>query len=135
MNTIERYLYRRSSPSSVPRPFLSLRLQSEAQSIEVDGLVDTGSTISVLPYDIGLALGFSWPDKANWIRLTGNMANDRAVQLVVIGHVGSFEPVPLAFAWTEKPDARVILGQINFLAYFNVCFFQSKGYFEIQPNV
>lgn len=46
---------------SLPR--LPLTLQLERHRVEAVGLVDSGATVNVLPYDIGLQLGESWEDR------------------------------------------------------------------------
>ena len=71
-----RFKYSTTDPSqdefdSLPR--LPLVLQLGSQSVEVVGLVDSGSTVNVLPYEVGLRLGqvgmsikqtFDW--QAHW---------------------------------------------------------------------
>jgi hypothetical protein len=46
---------------SLPR--IPLILRNNNQVIEVVGLVDSGATVNVLPYDIGIQLGGSWDDR------------------------------------------------------------------------
>jgi hypothetical protein len=46
---------------SLPR--LPLILRNNDQAIEVVGLVDSGATVNVLPYDIGIQLGGSWDER------------------------------------------------------------------------
>ena len=43
---------------SLPR--LPLTLHSREQRVEAIGLVDSGATVNVLPYRVGLALGALW---------------------------------------------------------------------------
>ena len=38
-------------------PFLPVKLISEVRSIGVSALVDSGSTVNVLPYNVGIELG------------------------------------------------------------------------------
>ena len=64
-----RFKYSTIDPSqnefdSLPRLPLVLRLNN--QGVEVVGLVDSGATVNVLPYEVGLRLGAIWDDrKAN----------------------------------------------------------------------
>lgn len=88
--------------------------------ITAPGLVDTGATVNVLPYAVGLELGAVWDDKAASLRLSGNLAQFLAHPLVVSVVVGSFAPVRLAFAWTQSEDVPLLLGQVNFLMEFDV---------------
>ncbi|MEB3308782.1 MAG: hypothetical protein VKJ02_00955 [Snowella sp.] len=41
-------------------PYLPLTLTNGKQSIEVMALLDTGASVNVLPYEIGLQLGAIW---------------------------------------------------------------------------
>jgi hypothetical protein len=54
--------------------------------------------------------------------------------VIVSGHVASFPPVELAFAWTQATDVPMILGQVNFFMEFDVCFFRSQAAFEVNPK-
>jgi hypothetical protein len=40
--------------------YLPITLRHETQVLAVVGLLDTGSTVNVLPYPLGLQLGFVW---------------------------------------------------------------------------
>ena len=35
------------------------------------------------------------------------------------------------FAWVDSDSVPVLLGQIDFLMQFNVCFYRSQGYFDV----
>jgi hypothetical protein len=89
-------------------PYLPLTLTHQGRLLEVSGLVDTGATVNVLPYDAGLQLGAIWEQQTT--------------------------PVRLAFAWTQTNDHPLILGQVNFFLEFDVCFFRSQSVFEIKPK-
>jgi hypothetical protein len=56
----------------------------------------------------------------------------RVVVLSVVA--GSFPPVRLAFAWARSDAVPVILGQVNFFMEFDVCFFRSRGLFDVRPK-
>jgi hypothetical protein len=47
----------------------------ENQEIEAVGLVDSGATVNVLPYELGLELGGVWDDHRAIIQLAGNLSN------------------------------------------------------------
>lgn len=51
------------SGRSVVMPYLPLRLTNGSQSIEVMALLDTGASVNVLPYDMGLQLGAVWEEQ------------------------------------------------------------------------
>lgn len=115
-------------------PLLPIRLANGGIAIDEIGLVDTGSTVNLLPYDLGVRLGFNWRSAGPALPLGGNVGRHAAKGVVVVGSVGHYPPVSLAFAWTRSPDARLLLGEVNFLDEFDVCFFRSRGVFELQPR-
>lgn len=117
------------------RPHLPLTLVHQQQSVITSGLLDTGATVNVLPYRVGIELGYRWENQTTFLNLTGNLAQYEACALVVQAVIGQFEPLQLVFAWTRATDAPLLLGQVNFFMEFDVCFYRSQLYFEISPKV
>lgn len=116
-------------------PFLPLSLQhGVAAPVQVEGLLDTGASVSVLPYGVGLQLGAVWSESAPAVRLTGNLAQLQAHALLVTAQVAEFPLVRLAFAWTRAEDVPLLLGQVNFFMEFDVCFYRSRYAFDIRPK-
>ena len=115
-------------------PYLPIILTYQNQSLRVSGLLDTGSSVNVLPYEIGLRLGAVWERQRLSVPLGGNLARFEARALVLTANVEQFAPVELAFAWTQNRNAPLILGQMNFFLAFNVCFYRSELAFEISPK-
>lgn len=130
-----RFKYSITSPAqsefdSLPRlPFL---LHREGQSIEAVGLVDSGATVNVLPYELGLQLAGIWDDRRAVIRLAGNLDGQAAMPFSAIAQIGEFPSTELLFAWTKRPSTPLILGQTNFFLEFDVCFYRSRMEFEIK---
>jgi hypothetical protein len=116
-----------------PMPFLPLTLLHGDSTMQVRGLVDTGSTVNVLPYWAGIQLGAVWKPTTP-VRLVGNLARFDAYPLILPAIVEGFEPHKLVFAWTRAEEAPLILGHTNFLAEFNVCFYRSQGFFELETK-
>ena len=114
-----------------PMPYLPFTLDLNGNSKEVFGLMDSGSTINVLPYSVGLELGAIWENQRIPLRLVGNLANFEARALFINAQIKNFQSVELAFAWTQSDYATLILGQTNFFSEFNVCFFREDSEFEI----
>lgn len=112
-------------------PMLPLTLVA-SRSVEVEGLVDTGAAVNVLPYRSGIELGFDWNQQTVPVRLTGNLASLEARAIVVSAVIGKLTPVRMAFAWTRADAVPVILGQINFFLEFDVCLFRSRRVFEVR---
>ena len=131
-----RYKYSTTAPSqdefdALPR--LPLVLYYNDRQTEVVGLVDSGATVSVLPYEVGLQLGAVWETRQAKIRLAGSLGSQPAIPLFVTAQVGKYPPVRLAFAWTRSNDVPLILGQTNFFIEFEVCFYRSSLEFEVKP--
>ena len=122
-----------SSGRSSILPYLPLILINGKRSIEVIALLDTGASINVLPYEIGLQLGAVWKNQTVQIPLSGNLAHNESRGLVLTGTVTYFSSVLLAFAWTQSTDVPVILDHMNFFAEFNVCFYRHELAFEVCP--
>ena len=115
-------------------PHLPLILTYEGNSLSVPGLLDTGATVNVLPYNMGKRLGAAWEEQTMSVHLTGNLARSEARSLVISATVAEFEPVRMAFAWTQADNVPLILGQVNFFMEFDVCFFRSQSVFAIRPK-
>ncbi len=114
-------------------PYLPLTLSLDGQSLNTEGLLDTGASVNVLPYELGTQLGLIWENETLSVVLAGNLARFEA-RAVVVAQVSSFPGVSLAFAWTRATDVPMILGQANFFFEFEVCFFRARSEFEIRPK-
>jgi len=116
-------------------PFLPITLTNADFSVEVSALADSGSTINVLPYVIGIRLGLIWEiQKFSLPGLVGILRNSPAFGVLLTGQIAPFAPVRLAFAWTQSNEVSVILGQTNFFSEFDVYFFGSQNIFDIVPK-
>ena len=72
------------------RPNLPLALTHQGISIDTTGLLDTGATVNVLPYQLGIDLGAVWGHQTRSLELTGNLANYKARILIVSAVVSEF---------------------------------------------
>jgi len=68
------------------------------------------------------------------VELTGNLARHEARGLLVSAEVGRFPLVPIVFAGTRADAIPLLLGQVNFLMEFDVCFYRSQLAFEVRPK-
>ncbi|MEH2087587.1 aspartyl protease family protein [Nostoc sp.] len=119
-------------PDALPK--LPLILTYRNSSVEVSGLLDTGASVSVLPYSIGVQLGAIWEEQTVSVTLAGNLAPVEARGLLVSAQIGSFEPVRLVFAWSLSNDVPLLLGRMNFFLEFDVCFYRSQLVFDVCPQ-
>jgi hypothetical protein len=117
-------------------PRLPIELRLNNQSVQVQALLDTGSTVNVIPYTVGTALGAVWENQRSQVRLAGNLSQVEARGLLVTGYLPEVtqEPFELVFAWASSPHVPILLGQINFFATFNVCFYRAEAAFEISAR-
>ena len=115
-------------------PQLPLTLIYRNTIIQVSGLLDTGASVSVLPYSLGLQLGAVWEEQTTSVTLAGNLAPVEAIGLVIAAQIGSFTPVRLVFAWSLSDDVALLLGRMNFFLEFDVCLYRSRMKFELRPK-
>ena len=115
-------------------PYLPLTLHNKDREIKTYGLLDTGATVNVLPYKIGLDLGFVWNVQTIPLKLGGNLASFEARALFIDAHIEGYPPVKLAFAWTLTDNVPLLLGQTNFFMEFDVLFSRSALFFEVLPK-
>jgi hypothetical protein len=135
MSESEKFPYiqtKQSSSLTDLMPYIPLKLSRENKSVEVLGLLDSGASVNVLPYRIGLELGAIWEHQSTLFQLSGNLSNYESKGLILTGKVANFRPVNLAFAWTKSDTVPVILGQTNFFSLFDVCFLRSDNKIEIK---
>ncbi|MCX7424946.1 MAG: hypothetical protein NTW96_04870 [Planctomycetia bacterium] len=132
-----RFRYSTTGPAqdesdSLPR--VPLVLRGGAQVVDVVGLVDSGATVNVLPYEVGTQLGEVWDDRKANIRLAGALGSEPAIPLFAMAQIGDLPLVRLAFAWVKRSDVPLILGQTNFFMEFDLCFYRSRLEFEVTPK-
>ena len=114
--------------------YLPLALSLNGQLLNAEGLLDTGASVNVLPYELGQQLGLIWEHETLSVILTGNLSRFEARAVIVDAQISSFPKVNLAFAWTQATDVPLILGQANFFFEFEVCFFRARSEFEVRSK-
>ncbi|MBW4618079.1 MAG: retroviral-like aspartic protease family protein [Cyanosarcina radialis HA8281-LM2] len=119
-------------PDALPQ--LPLLLTYRSSSVEVAALLDTGASVNVLPYSVGVQLGAVWEEQTTSVMLAGNLAAIEARGLLVSARIGNFAPVRLVFAWSLSDDTPLLLGRMNFFLEFDVCFYRSQLALEIRPK-
>ncbi|MGB7414024.1 MAG: hypothetical protein WA902_07430 [Thermosynechococcaceae cyanobacterium] len=114
---------------SLPR--IPLILHHQSRIVEVVGLIDSGATINVLPYQVGLKLGATWEEPQAIIQLTGNLGGQPAIPFFTTAEIEGCGSAQLAFAWARSENIPLILGQTNFFMEFDICFYRSKLEFDV----
>jgi hypothetical protein len=115
-------------------PIIPMKLSRGRVTIDVDGLVDSGADVSVLPFSIGRQFGVDWNSLPSGSTVGGAAGTVPSKFFALTGLLAHFPPVQLIFAWVQTDNVPLILGQTNFFLEFDVCFFRSQNYFQIQPR-
>ncbi len=138
MNSTIRFPF---TPSTLPPrrgswlPYVPISLRAGVRVLQSYAMLDTGSALNVLPFDIGLQLGLQWDENKAPLELTGNLANSAAQPLLLICEIKPFPPLELIFAWSRNNVIPIILGQNNFFMNFDVLFSRARDFFEIAPKL
>ncbi|MFO0803339.1 MAG: hypothetical protein U0791_09490 [Gemmataceae bacterium] len=114
-------------------PYLPFDLSSPSATIPVFGLLDSGTTFSVIPYDLGLQLGLDWKSFVHTVVLAGAVKGSVAKFVSLTVSIPPFPPEPQIFAWSPNNSVPVLLGTASFFFNFDVTFCRRHSYFEIQP--
>ena len=114
-------------------PLLPARLSLNGIDVDVVGLVDSGSSFSILPFDVGAQFGLDWDQLPRGVMIGGAAGRGPAKMVAVTMTFGPLGPVTQVFAWKRANDTPVVFGQVTFFLNFDICFYRTRGYFEIQP--
>ena len=134
MTEVRRFPYSEAiSGVQILLPFVQIELVHGDRTLEIPALVDSGSTVNVLPYDVGLQLGPVWENQDFALDVVGVLRGCPAYGVLLTGGIEPFRPARLAFAWTQKTSEEVptILGQVNFFQEFKVSFDGRARTFEL----
>ena len=134
MNAPFRFPYR-PLPGGARVPLMPLRLHSGGAWLDVEGLIDSGAAVSVLPFDIGVRLGLDWDAEPITVQLGGNLASQPAKAVMLEATVNGFAPVRLTFAWSKLTGVPILLGQTNFFDEFDVHFRRTRGEISVVPRI
>jgi hypothetical protein len=114
--------------------WLPVVLRVGARAVEAVGLVDSGATVNVLPFELGVELGAEWDDRKAILQVSGSLGRQPAMPLFVIAEIDGLPPARLAFAWLKQNGVPLIFGQTNFFMEFDACFYRSRLEFDIRPK-
>ena len=76
-------------------------------------------------------MGLNWDEHKTQVILTVNLAQFPAKGIILLAEIQGFNPVTLAFAWTQAQNIPLLLGRVNFFQTFDVCFYASQFMFEL----
>jgi hypothetical protein len=99
-------------------PLLPLELRfKDGESVKAHGLLDSGATVNVLPYNLGLRLGAVWDAQTVRVTLAGNLAAQEARALLIHALVADFAPVPAGVRVDARRERAVVAGPSEFLRH------------------
>ncbi len=118
------------------KPLVTMTLHHDEQRITVSALVDSGATISILPYEAGHQLGFVWEERTIPIHLGGPLKGLPAMAVLVDGQLPGLPETSLVMAWVARTPhpIRPILGQLNFFQHYTITFEGYASRFDICPR-
>lgn len=126
MSLVEQFPYNDRNPSTPGfdlMPDLPLLLRSPPHVLTSVALVDSGATIGVLPYSLGVQLGFDWNSQNLQIRLTGSLAQVQARGIAVEALVGLACPRPPRSSLGRFGSSSVCPRTIQLLSRLRRCLF------------
>jgi len=115
----------------VVRPFIPVSIRNHGNSIDTMAMLDSGADTSILPYEMGLALGVDWSRQPDLWHLEGFGGQLETKKLVVDLVIGNWHPLRILFGWTNNNDVPVLLGQLNFFHLVDICFYRSRQLVEL----
>ncbi len=116
-------------------PIIPMRLEHDLTVIDVEALIDSGSAVNVMPYQIGLDLGFDWAACPAGGALTGNLSVPETRLLVVQALIADLKKIQLGFVWVNSDRPRLLLGQNNFFKHYNICFSRTNLKIQISEEI
>jgi len=107
---------------TILRPLARVKLINESMETTADMYVDSGADITLIPYSVGIALGFSLKPQDE-IRRIGGVGGGKISVVVrrVKMRIGSMG-LNVRVAWCMSEDVPLILGRLDVFNKFDVLF-------------
>lgn len=107
---------------TILRPLARVKLINENMETTADMYVDSGADITLIPYSVGIALGFSLKPEDE-IRRIGGVGGGKISVVVrrVKMRIGSME-LNVRVAWCVSEDVPLILGRLDVFNKFDILF-------------
>jgi len=99
--------------------------------IQFRPLIDSGADITLIPYSLGLYLGFEMEDKI--VEFGGVTGKHLPVIIKKVKiKIGDIELEPRV-AWSLLEEAPPIIGRLDIFNKFNITFKENEGWVEFNP--
>ena len=115
----------------VARPFIPVIISFHGKAIDTMALLDSGADISILPYEMGKAVGADWSRQPALWHLEGFGGEFETKKLVADLVIGAWRPLRIIFGWTRSNDVPLFLGQLNFFHLVEICFYRSRDLVQL----
>jgi hypothetical protein len=115
-------------------PLVEVHLSNGDRSLKTSALIDSGSALNILPYDIGLRLGLEWDKQTIPLHVNG-LLQEPGFFVTCQATIDDFSPIKLLFVWIKRSsqEIRLIFGQMNFFLQYRVTFDGRQGNFGLAP--
>ncbi len=114
-------------PDQMARPLVPVTIRYAENEIQTLALLDSDADINLMPFQLGLDLGFDWDTGGDYTGLEGLGGGLAAKKSVADLYLGSWPSIRQIFAWARNDDVPVILGQWNFFEMVDVCISRTQG--------
>ena len=106
----------------ISRPIARVKMIYEKNEIIQDMYVDSGADISLIPYSVGIALGFQLKPDEEIKRIGGIGGGKISIVVRKVKIKISQEEFEIRIAWCMSEDVPLILGRLDVFDKFDVLF-------------
>lgn len=111
----------------VLRPIARVRITYESNEITQDMYVDSGADISLIPYSVGIALGFQLKAGEEIKRIGGVGGGKISVVIRKVKMSINAEEFEARVAWCLSEEVPLILGRLDVFDKFDILFKEREG--------
>ena len=107
---------------TILRPIARVKLINKGIEITVDMYVDSGADITLIPYSVGIALGFRLKPDDEIKRIGGIGGGKVSIVLRKVKMRINGEELEIRLAWCMSEDVPLVLGRLDIFDKFDVLF-------------
>ncbi len=119
---------------TIKRPVARIELWSSKLNrwIKVEGFLDSGADITLIPFGLGQMLGFQI-DESN-VKVSGGVGEGRVSVCVVTGKVRiGKEEYDVRIGWAFDNRVPTLIGRMDIFDKFDITFMEKKGKIIFEP--
>ena len=107
---------------TILRPIARVKLINKGIEITVDMYVDSGADITLIPYSVGIALGFRLKPDDEIKRIGGIGGGKVSIVLRKVKMRINGEELEIRLAWCMSEDVPLVLGRLDIFDKFDILF-------------